>query len=321
MVLTLDGKPVDAQYDPHARAVKYTPNKPMTPGAHNVDCRITFEGGASFDKKWVTRIAEAPLAEFPSPTRDQVEAITAINDLRHALGLTTVVPDQRLNIAAFLHSSYLAKNNENGHAEKPGTPGFLGASGVERLEAYGYVGSCWEDVGFGSHSVTEAVNDLFDAPYHRIPFLQPGSIPFGSGYVDQRTTLEFGASDEGGVVVSPADGQTRVPCLWHNFERPNPLRSRATTTTVTGYPIVLAGFGTGFSRLHGVSARLAGPKGEPITCWLNKPENDDVLTSAAILIPQLPLRAKSTYTATFSAYDDEDRPIDKTVKFTTGARN
>src|SRR4051812_18657875 len=46
--LKLDGKRVDAQYDSKLRSVKYTPSAPLSPGAHKVQCRITFEGGAYF---------------------------------------------------------------------------------------------------------------------------------------------------------------------------------------------------------------------------------------------------------------------------------
>jgi uncharacterized protein YkwD len=315
--LKLDGKRVDAQYDARSRAVKYTPTAPLSPGVHRVECRITFEGGAHFDKNWDTRIADAPLKDFPAPSAQQAEALSVTNELRRALGLASATSDDRLNFAAFQHSDYLAQNNLTGHGEKPGTPGFLAATGAERLEVYGWMGSSWEDVNFGSRSVTESVKDLFNAPYHRIPFMQPGAIPFGAGYSDQRTTLEFGASEETGTVISPNDGQTGVPISWRNYERPNPLRMHGTTQAETGYPIVLGYFGPTLPRLRNVSASLTGPNGDQILCWLNTPENDDALVGAAILIPRLPLRPGTRYTASFSATDENGRPIERTATFTT----
>lgn len=315
--LRLDGRRVEAQYDSRSRSVKYTPSSALSPGSHKVECRITFEGGAYFDKRWETRVADSPISEFPHPNDFQNESVRITNELRHALGLQPVQQDERLNFASLLHCNYLSQNKATGHGEQAGTPGFLAASGAERLEVYGYTGSSWEDVNFGSQSAAESLLELFNAPYHRIPFMQPGEVVFGSGYCDQRTTLEFGMSSEEGTVVSPADGQTGVPTIWRDYERPNPLRVHGVNLAQTGYPIVFSHFGESMPRIHSVTASLTGPTGEEVECWLNTPENDDELTGAAILIPQTALRPGTRYQATFSAMDESGQPLVKTIRFTT----
>lgn len=197
-------------------------------------------------------------------------------------------------MAARLHSQYLALNKGGGHVQSPGAPGFFGATGAARLETFGFVGGSWEGIDFGSHSPTEAVRSLFDAPYHRLPFLQPGNVRFGSGFQDQYLTVEFGVGDVEGTVVSPSDGETDVPIQWRNYEVPDPLRAFPGAPKQVGYPIVLVRHGRK-PRLGTVEAKLYGPDAEEVECYLT-PAPDK---AAIILIPRRPLRSKSRYDAVF----------------------
>jgi len=316
--MRIDGKLVPATYDEGQRAILYTPGKPLSPGTHKVQCIAYMAKGARFEKAWESKISADALADLPAPLVSQVETLRAINELRKGLGLPSLSPDDRMNMAALQHSRYLARNQDFGHSEDPKKPGFFGATSADRLAVYGWVGGCYEDVSFGTSSAVEAVRELFDAPYHRIPFLQPDAIPCGTGFVDQRMTLEFGMSTSEATVVSPASGQEGVPVSWRNFERPDPLRMHGKDLGVTGYPIILAQFGSRPARLGSVRfAGLTGPNDLPVACWLNTPANDDALTCAAILIPKSPLKPNTTYRFTFVVTDADGRPVTTTGNFKT----
>lgn len=317
--LTLDGKPVAAVYDERARAVTYTPREALESGVHKVYCRITFDNGAAFDQRWETRVAVSPLVSFPSPNALQQKALTTVNAFRGNLKLPAVTCDDRMNLAALQHSLYLATNRTTGHGEEPGRSGFLGKSGAERLEAYGWIGSSWEDVNVGAIDLRESITELFDAPYHRIPFMQPGTFDIGTGFEDSRLTVEFGTSPDSGVVISPSDGQKGVPCAWTNFESPNPLRFHGNAKR-TGYPIVCSVFGPELPKLNYVKASLVADGGHEVPCWLNSQDNDAYLTGAAVLFPQSPLKPNTRYIVRFSAQDDNGKPIEASAIFTTGAK-
>lgn len=317
--LLLDDKAVAAVYDEHARAVTYTPREPLASGLHKVYCRITFDNGATFDQRWETRVAVSPLSEFPAPNALQQKALATINALRANLKLPAVTCDDRMNLAALQHSLYLATHGVAGHDEEPNRSGFLGKTGADRLEAYGWVGGSWEDVNVGAIDLKESITELFDAPYHRIPFMQPGTFDVGSGFENSRLTVEFGTSRDSAIVISPADGQKNVPCAWTNFESPNPLRFHGGAKR-TGYPIVCGVFGPDLPKLNYVKATLLAEGGHEVPCWLNSQDNDAFLTGAAVLFPQSALKPNTRYTVHFSAQNDNRKPIEASATFTTAPK-
>lgn len=317
--MSIDGKSVPAVYDEDQRALQYTPDKPLSAGTHRVECHVFMPKGIRFDQAWESKISSDAASVLPAPVASQVEALAAINAIRKPLALPAMVSDDRMNAAALQHSRYLAKNKDFGHKEDPAKDGYSGSNASDRLAAYGWVGGCWEDVSYGTPNAAEAVKGLFDAPYHRVPFLQPGVIACGAGFADQRLTLEFGTARQEETVVSPADGQTDIPTRWRNFERPDPLRMHRQSDGVTGYPIVLAQFGGRGQRLGTVlKARLFDSDGQEVPTWLNTPENDENLTNAAVLIPQRALKAKTTYQYSFAVKGPDGRTVNTSGIFTTG---
>lgn len=313
--LTLNGRGVPVAYDPSQRAVTYTPAEPLREGTYKVECRVLFDNGRFVEEKWDTTITAAPLLELPPADQAQKEALAAINRLRLRMDQPPVGSDDRMNLAAMLHSRYLADNKATGHHQDPAKPGYFGAMGAMRLEAYGYVGTSWEGVDFGSRNPTEAVRSLFDAPLHRLPFLQPGQFVVGSGFVGQHFTLEFGEGDSEGTIVSPSIGESEVPIQWRNYETPNPLKDFPDAPRLVGYPIVLARFGR-TPALGTVSARLYGPTGEQIACYFIPPNSTRAF--AALLIPQAPLERDASYAVhfieTFKAGEREFRAVFRTAK-------
>jgi|GEM_PF-1372253 len=320
VTMTVDERSVNAKYDDEARAVIYTPTNPLSAGDHKIYCQVTFDNDLRFDQRWVTPIAANSLSSLPPATREQSEAVSVLNEVRSRIGLPAVTQDDRLNMASQGHVHYLTVNNTTGHTETPGLPGYLATNGGDRIEIFGFVGTSWEDVAFGAHSVRESIEDLYSAPYHRVPFMMPGSPYFGSSFDNPRFTMEIGASNRTGSVIAPGDGQKGVPCAWHDFERPDPLRIHSTTTRVTGYPIVFSHFGAGYPRIRKMFAWLVGPDGKDVPIWLNTPDNDSSLTLAAILIPQKPLRPNSTYKVGFDGSDENGQTVRAETSFSTQAQ-
>jgi hypothetical protein len=172
----------------------------------------------------------------------------------------------------------------------------IGYSLEDRLSSFGFIGGAAEDVGYLSKKgFRETIKALFDAPYHRVAFLQPGKPHLGAGIEDNRVALDFEMNQVEGITMSPRDGQTGVPSSWDGFESPSPLRNHPVKSNV-GYPIVIAGFGSHDVHIMSGTASLK-LDGVPVECYVNAPDNDEHLNSAVLLIPVHPL-APGRYDAT-----------------------
>jgi uncharacterized protein YkwD len=314
--MKLNGSVVASKYDPEARALAHQPPQPLSPGDYQVECKVTLAGRATFKQKWITTIAPNAIPNFAPSTPAQMEALTLANKVRRDLGLPELRLDECLNAAAIIHSEYLAANNEVGHSERPGQPKFFAESGGDRLAKLGWGGPSWEVVSQGERELSEAMQNLFDAPYHRIAFMQPGLITFGSGRVKDKTTIEMGGTSEEGVIVSPADGQTNVQRLWIGTEVPDPLRIHQNASQPVGYPIVLVCFQKDNLGLSNVKAELTSG-GQAVPFYLNHPGNDPELQMAVFIIPIKPLKPKTSYTASVTGVDASGHNISRTWTFTT----
>jgi hypothetical protein len=318
--MLIDSQSVPAKYDEDSRSIVYTPQSPIPSGAHHIRCKATFDGKYTFSKEWDTSVAPDAVSALAPPTDLQKQILGLANERRHSLGLPDLQIDDRLDAAATAHAAYLAANKIVGHDESPTAPGFVGLTGGDRCETFGWCTGSWEGVTFGEATLSQALDDLFDAPYHRVPFLQPGLTYFGSSSADTRTTLLFGTTQTAAVTVSPADGQSGIPIQWESHEDPNPLRGH-TDSNLCGYPIVIAEFGVpAAERLQVTSATLQSSTGANVDIWLQTPANDEFLTNAAIIIPQQPLLPGTTYTAT-AEMTSGDKSFSKTWKFTTAPKS
>ena len=209
--------------------------------------------------------------------------------------------DDRLNTASQFHARYLSANNTTGPFEEPGKSGFTGVEPEDRHMAFGWVGSSWEAVEFGSDNEEDAVRNLIDAPYHRIPFIQPGELWFGSGYANRRLATAFSTSTENATVVYPYNTQQDVPISWGFNERPNPLRMHGDAKRPIGYPIMLVYFTAQQAQLDVQSATLKDAQGQAVPCYLNTSQNDSELKNAVLLMPKAPLNPDSIYVARVEA--------------------
>lgn len=318
-MMSLNGRSVRATYDADGKALLYTPTQPLAPGTYKVDAKVMVDNFMPVKKEWDFTVAPGAATKVPQPTEDQLRTVEAVNEIRSRIGLQPFQPDARLCAAAIAHTNYLKLNGLTGHYQHAGDPGFVGQTPAERLDAFGYSDSSWEGVDFGSQSVHDSLRRLYDAPYHRLPFLQPGSTFVGAGFVSSHMTLEFGMSNQTGTVVSPAPQEQGVPLSWSGQERPDPLAIHH-LSGVVGYPIVFAHFTPSGERVYVRHARLSTGDGEAVDFALNTPDNDEHLDFAAILIPVRPLRPNTVYEVSVDARTQSGKDVSTTWRFMTGSR-
>jgi hypothetical protein len=317
--MEINGREVDASYNNRLRRLEYQPVKPFNAGKYDVRCRVTVAGKLQVKKDWSFQVSSDAIPSLPAPDTVQVASLSEVNIYRRSLGLDAAHHDSRLNAASLAHVRYLSLNKRTGHYEKEGEPGFIGVTPSDRLETFGYCGSSWECVTFNSGGVRESVRDLFDAPYHRIPFLQPGAPPIGTGMVGRNFGIKFGDSHETGISVSPGSNQSGVSTSWSGNEVPNPLRMHAAPSGAVGYPIVFAFFGENYPSIKLASASLSSG-GMDVPMFVNTSVNDDRLEGAIIMIPKRPLAPSARYDVEVEAVANNGKTVQKRWSFTTGAK-
>jgi hypothetical protein len=314
----LDGVEVQAGYSAAERRLTFSLPAALGPGNHEIEARALFQRGFSIKNKWTFRVEVGSGETLVELDDGQKLALSCANEFRMRLGLDALVPDARLSASSLAHSQYNSRHSTTGHFQKPEAPGFVGQGPAERAAAFGFPRGVYEAVTCGTEDIPQAVQALIDAPYHRLPFLQPGSLAFGAGYCDQRLTLTFELTAERGTIVYPFDGQTDVPTAWGRAERPNPLRIHPGANGIVGYPITLAHF-AGPARLKAIRAELKDSKGESVPFYLNTPDNDSWLRNAAVILPRRPLNKGETYSVRVEAETENGDSIARAWSFTTSA--
>ncbi len=326
VTMTLNGLPVTASWLPERYTAAFTPDTPLAPGKYAVHCTVILDRTFTLENDWEFSIAPDAVSRVANPDTQQKAVGNAVSILRRQLGLPEVTLDSRLCAAALGHSAYLSRNGVIGHDQIATLPGFVGASCEARIAAFGYAGNCLENVSLSQiANPVVAVRRLFDAPYHRAPFLQPGTIEVGAGFQDGVLTLLFGTSDTAGVVTYPLDGQKDVPLSWDGVETPDPLRLHPQAVAAAkgrpvGYPITLHAFGGVEDpelRLQNVRATMTTRDGRAVTAYVNSPDNDDELQSGVLLIPVRPLLPGTEYVVRVEATDQNGVSLVRTWSFTT----
>lgn len=319
---------VQPAYSAEWGALYFTPPEPLPPGPYQVRCRVKVEDRqliAEKETEWSFRVAEDAVASLPPPSTSQREALEAANALRRKLSLPLLSLDVRLCASSLSHSSYLQKNRASGHTQTPGKPGFTGVEPHQRMQAFNYPGlKTGENVAQAPverNTILEATRRLFDAPYHRKPFMDPGLEDFGAGVLGNYTTLNFGSlrplySGPPRIVLYPLPNQKDVPTTFEGNEIPDPLRTHGAKTPC-GYILTYFLFAAGNPIIRVTGARLTTAEGTPVPFFLNAPANDDQLTNGAFLIPQEPLEPGTRYTATIQAFTANGINLSRIWSFTT----
>lgn len=316
--MTLNGQPVDAAYDKRAGMVRYTPPEALAPGEYAVSCTVELSGQFKVVKEWRFTVAEKALDQLPVPDPSQSAAMNRANELRAQLGLQPFSPCPSLCAAANAHANFMKTNRVFGHSQQEGLAGFIGVKPIDRAQAFGHQGGLWEDVAMAMESPAGFVDQLFHAPYHRIPFMQPGTAPIGVGFDSRFACIDFGASTAEGTVVSPANGQAGVPCSWDGVETPSPLRIHNAKGPV-GYVAMLSHFTLANERLICEQASLKCGN-ESVPFYLNTPDNDAHLTNTVLIMPVSPLKPNTVYSVSVKARTASGSRIERSWSFTTGPK-
>jgi uncharacterized protein YkwD len=229
----------------------------------------------------------------------QADMVQTLNDHRSAVGAPTIGAESRVSTAAQNHANYSSANGYLGHYETSGLPYYTGYGPRDRLVAAGWSTSFVSEVATGGSSAVAGVNQLWDAPYHRLGMMHPNSVATGWGY----STLGTRGSVVGDLVYdfsqrpvnyvrSPAAGQSGIPTSWSGQESPNPLP--AGVSGPVGYPIMVV-----YSAGQAVTMRAAeivAPGGSRLPIYY-APQQFEY--DYQVIIPQKPLAAATTYHARF----------------------
>ncbi len=291
---TVDGNTVPSDYETEKSAVVAPLEKPLSAGSHSVNIRISFATGQVVEKNWKFQVAENAIRTFPRLLQNQSKLVQEVDRLRAQHSLPPVKPNGPLCASAQSHADYMAANGRSGHRQESSDNGFTGRTPGERARAFGYFDRNGEAVAVSSRFSIESVENLFDAPYHRIMFLQPGSPDFGAGSSGNATCIKFGGKHEDAIVVSPAKNMTGVKRTWDGIETPDPMAGDGSGAPY-GYPIVLAVFGKYAEGFAFKSAVLKDEKGKVFATRVLHPENDEHAHGCVIMVPNNPLKAKHSY--------------------------
>ncbi|WP_156158235.1 stalk domain-containing protein [Gordoniibacillus kamchatkensis] len=303
--LYVNGKEVKASYNNSTMRFSYTPEQELAPGTYKASIIIQYPGYLPLTQSWEFTVTDNPIAKLPDNyNADQRSGLAAINDYRLIYGLPPLTMNPQLATAAQKHAEYLDKNSVDGqtaslHEEKSSLPGYIGATLRDRALYVGYTGSLAEDASLTYGTVQEAIDKLFDAPYHRSPFLDPNTKTLGIAKVGHYTVLEFGKdiSQQPQLIVSPAVGDAYVPIQFDGHESPDPIRIHSSASYPVGYPLLVAVTGENVDRVSLQEAKLTDPQGKEIELLANTPATDDHLIYEVILLPKQPLALDTSYTA------------------------
>jgi hypothetical protein len=232
--------------------------------------------------------------------------------MRLQLGLTALKEITQVNTAAQNHAIYMYDASSVGHYETAGQPGFTGVDPADRVVAAGYtanaVGEIAAGIGGPFTSSTQAVDALFDAPFHRGIFLYDTTgVGFGQGPTNidpaRYSTLVGDFVDyvqqtpDNKLVAYPYDGQTNVKPSWNANESPNPLANFPTYIGMdVGYPITLSASGNG--AFSNINFMITDASGSAVPCAETDNSNNTEATRLAMCVPFAVLANNATYKVT-----------------------
>lgn len=274
-------------------------------------------GGTSTPSSSAVSLMAAPGASAGSftATGDVVnDTLAFINAQRAQAGLPALAFQSGVARAAANHSAWEQDNNVVGHFETAGQAGYTGVSPSDRVNQFYATTSVGEiTAGFtGAFSnSTEAIQALFDAPFHRAitlfdsVYAGPGVATTASA--SQLSTLTVDFADykqfigESQLVAWPYNGMTGVNTGWFANESPNPVASYnngSLVGTVVGYPVTLSGGDN--AAFSNVSFTIADAAGNNVPCVETDSSNNAEATREAMCVPIAKLATNMAYTVKVS---------------------
>ncbi|MEC4722861.1 CAP domain-containing protein [Noviherbaspirillum sp. CPCC 100848] len=292
-------------------------------------------GGGSGTDNVASSTAAASAAPTPEPGAPQATGNIAtdgfnwFNFRRTQVGLASVTRNNRIDTAALGHSRYQATNNVISHEQTRTDADFTGATLGERLANAGYelgtAGYMYGEI-ISSTSYTSgfrSAEELIAAIYHRFVAFEPMFKEAGSGAVTSARGMTYfttnfgavgldrglGASD---IVTYPFNGQQQVP---QNFQSDNELPDPVPEQNEVGYPISVHANVTSTVQVESFTIQPRGSAALPVRL-LTAGTDRYTPSSAASIIPLVPLAPATTYEVTFRGLID-NRAVSRTWTFVT----
>lgn len=331
--MELDGAEVKAGYDHEQEAIVYKPDKDLGNGSHKIKVRLDVSGHypvvVSSEFKMVETTDPYKAKDMAEITRWEDEGLAWLNMLRKALGLPSLAKDPALSRSAQSHTNYLKLHTTAGHEEIKGAAGFTGVDPQSRAVFFGYSGYTSEGINYGTYNGSVAVDQLNDAPYHRLSIINPNYNEAGIGFQQTEnsgniTVINYGATGPLNYelpIMYPYPGQTNVKIGWYVAEEPNPLRTYGKDRIYTGYPISISVHDLNTKEIKAGSALLKDSKGRDVPFYLVDSSRDDKHKNMIFLIPREPLEPGITYTVSIKAVrvpkSGASTPIERKWSFTT----
>lgn len=263
---------------------------------------------------------------------DETKIYNFVNNVRIASGAGALNQNVKLDAAGVSHANYNLLNSPYSAVlvETSGSPGFTGATYVDRQAAGGYSGMATSEGVTNTNALYLCAYLQLNSVYRLAALMDPsreigvgvqrsdpaaaqGICVLESGYIG---SPQYGAS--GALVTYPYPDQTGVPVLTLlDGDSPRPL---PTVSGLVGQPIlasmasmaVVTGDGTGQGSVDAFS--LQDASGNPVPAYVvgssaltmtNVERMDDANSNLykpyqAVLVPKAPLNFNAKYTVTFS---------------------
>jgi hypothetical protein len=140
----------------------------------------------------------------PQPGLIGFQLLAAHNAIRIAHGLSALVDNPALALAAQKHSDVMASINKLGHDNTgDGNP-------IQRAKQAGYNGmGGWENVAQGQFSFEEVMKDWAYSPGHLSNILNPNHTDMGGGMNNNFWTVDFGTTHWGTQFSAAMASMTR----------------------------------------------------------------------------------------------------------------
>ncbi|WP_277188636.1 CAP domain-containing protein [Caballeronia sp. BR00000012568055] len=234
------------------------------------------------------------------------------NAMRAQLGLPALKYVSAVGVAALNHAKNMQDTGIVGHYEVAGQPDYTGVTPSDRVAAAGYntnstgeIAAGFPGTATGFASSTQAIDGLFDAPFHRSIYLFD-TTGVGMGDVTTTDPLKYStfvadfvdyvaSTPDNKLVAYPYDGQTNVKPQWQAIETPNPIAKNHPELAgkYVGYPITLSAAGNG--AFSNVVFTITDAAGNNVPCDETDNSNSDESTRLAVCVSPTVLADNTTY--------------------------
>jgi uncharacterized protein YkwD len=318
---------------------------------------VACGGGGGSAPTSATPIQKLPQGGWPESTyaapSQELIAYNTFNQARVSCGFGYLQQNAQLDTAALNHVVWQFKNNLYQHGENPGTLAYTGTTSWERMLAAGYVQGTgavqanevltYNRPILSGYGLSAAIS-LLSAPYHLVGLMNSNreigiSIKTG-GPVGSGADIESPSSLPGILLVADMAANTSHPAQLQEpdevltypcaatvgtatalfTEVPSPIPSRNLATQPVGQPIfvqVLKGQVLTLTASSIVKTSDAAVVPLAVTLTSANDPNAKVLPHQAILIPDQPLTANTSYSVTLQGTNNGQAFL-KNFTFTTG---